>query len=94
MTWPSGSARPRGGFDLPAKHARIAELDTLTQEPGFWDDQRSAQKVLREADGLREEITLWEGLLGRADDLLAAVDLLSEAPDAELEAELLSLIHI
>ena len=37
---------------------------------------------------MREEITLWEGLLGRADDLLAAVDLLSKAPDAELEAEL------
>jgi peptide chain release factor 2 len=44
--------------------------------------------VLREADGLREEIALWEGLIGRAGDLLAAVDLLSEAPDAELEAEL------
>jgi peptide chain release factor 2 len=43
--------------------------------------------VLREADGLREEIALWEGLIGRADDLLAAVDLLAEAPDAELEAE-------
>ncbi|HEU5204569.1 MAG TPA: peptide chain release factor 2 [Candidatus Limnocylindrales bacterium] len=86
-TWPSGSERPRGGFDLPAKHDRVAELDALTQEPGFWDDQRSAQKVLREADGLREEIALWEGLIGRADDLLAAVDLLAEAPDAELEAE-------
>ena len=44
--------------------------------------------MLREADGLREEIALWEGLIGRAGDLLAAVDLLSEAPDAELEAEL------
>ena len=43
--------------------------------------------MLREADGLREEIALWEGLIGRADDLLAAVDLLAEAPDAELEAE-------
>jgi peptide chain release factor 2 len=44
--------------------------------------------VLREADGLRDEIALWEGLLGRVGDLLAAVDLLAEAPDAELEAEL------
>jgi peptide chain release factor 2 len=44
--------------------------------------------VLREADGLRDEIGLWEGLLGRADDLLAAVELLTEGPDPELEAEL------
>jgi peptide chain release factor 2 len=44
--------------------------------------------VLREADGLRSEIATWRELLSRADDLLAAVELLYEAPDAELEAEL------
>ena len=31
---------------------------------------------------------MWRELAARSDDLLAAVDLLSEAPDAELEAEL------
>ena len=44
--------------------------------------------MLREADGLRDEIGLWEGLLGRADDLLAAVELLTEGHDPELEIEL------
>jgi peptide chain release factor 2 len=44
--------------------------------------------VLREADGLRTEIELWQGLQTRAADLEAAVELLSEAPDAELEGEL------
>jgi peptide chain release factor 2 len=43
---------------------------------------------LREADGLRGEIATWRELLTRADDLLAAVELLYETPDAELEAEL------
>jgi peptide chain release factor 2 len=57
-------------------------------EPGFWDDSRAAQKVTREASGLREEIDTWRELERRVDDLLAAVDLLAEAPDAELEAEL------
>ena len=57
-------------------------------EPGFWDDSRAAQKVTREASGLREEIETWGDLERRADDLLAAVELLAEAPDAELEAEL------
>ncbi|OGO54658.1 MAG: peptide chain release factor 2 [Chloroflexi bacterium RBG_16_69_14] len=75
-------------FDLEAKEARVAQIEALTQEPGFWDDGRAAQKVLREADGLRGEITTWRELLVRADDLLAAVELLYEAPDAELEAEL------
>jgi peptide chain release factor 2 len=44
--------------------------------------------VLREADGLRSEIDTWQSLLTRAADLEAAVDLLAETPDADLEAEL------
>jgi peptide chain release factor 2 len=43
---------------------------------------------MREADGLRGDLGTWNDLTTRADDLLAAVELLSEAPDAELEAEL------
>ena len=43
---------------------------------------------MREADGLRDELSIWRELLVRADDLLAAVELLYESPDAELEAEL------
>jgi peptide chain release factor 2 len=43
---------------------------------------------MREAEGLRGELTTWRDLQSRADDLLAAVELLNEAPDAELEAEL------
>ena len=43
---------------------------------------------MREADGLRGDLTTWGDLSTRADDLLAAVELLSEAPDAELAAEL------
>jgi hypothetical protein len=30
--------------------------------PGFWDDQRVARRLAREAEGLREELTLWKEL--------------------------------
>jgi peptide chain release factor 2 len=43
---------------------------------------------MREAEGLRGELATWGELNARAEDLLAAVELLSESPDAELEAEL------
>jgi peptide chain release factor 2 len=43
---------------------------------------------MREADGLRGDLTTWGDLGARADDLLAAVELISETADAELEAEL------
>ena len=37
---------------------------------------------------MREEITTWRALAVRAEDLQAALELLDEGPDAELEAEL------
>src|SRR4029079_5154277 len=86
--WPSRSGRPRGVFDLEAKERRAAQLEALTSEPGFWDDQRGAQKVLREASGLRAEIELWRELEARADNLLTTLELVEESGDAELTAEL------
>jgi peptide chain release factor 2 len=44
--------------------------------------------VLREANGLREEVATWRALAARAEDLQAALELLDEGSDAELEAEL------
>jgi peptide chain release factor 2 len=44
--------------------------------------------VLREADGLRTEIATWRELERRADDLIAMGELLAEAEDPELTAEL------
>jgi peptide chain release factor 2 len=44
--------------------------------------------VLREAQGLREELTTWRGLEDRATSAAELAELLTETPDAELEAEL------
>jgi peptide chain release factor 2 len=57
-------------------------------QPGFWDDQRAAQRILREADALRTEASTWRELERRSDDLLALTELLAEGDDAELAAEL------
>ncbi|HEX2627182.1 MAG TPA: peptide chain release factor 2 [Candidatus Limnocylindrales bacterium] len=65
----------------------MTELDARASEPGFWDDSRAAQDTLREADGLRGDLELWNGLLARADDLETTVELAQEAGDADLEAE-------
>jgi peptide chain release factor 2 len=36
-----------GFFDVPAKQAELAKIEEQTAEPGFWNDQESAQKVMR-----------------------------------------------
>ena len=43
--------------------------------------------MLRAADGLREELGAWNGLISRADDLAELAELAAESGDADLEAE-------
>ncbi|HEY5472825.1 MAG TPA: PCRF domain-containing protein, partial [Candidatus Limnocylindrales bacterium] len=65
----------------------MAGLDARTGEAGFWEDQRSAQKVLREAEALREESGLWRKLESRANSTSELLDLAQEEEDQELLAE-------
>ncbi len=37
-----------GIFDAPARRERVAELDHLSAQPDFWNDQEQAQELLRE----------------------------------------------
>ncbi len=60
----------------------------MTQAPGFWDDQRAAQRILRQADGLRSEVDLWSDLDKRASDLIELLELLEGSDDPELDAEI------
>jgi peptide chain release factor 2 len=44
--------------------------------------------VLRAADGLRDELETWNGLISRADELAELAELAAESADADLEGEL------
>jgi len=50
---------------------------------------KEAQRVMREADGLREELALWGALLKRADDLEEIAELAQSDPElaAEIDVE-------
>lgn len=78
-----------GVFDIPGKSERIKELETRIQQPDFWDDPQSAQKVMQELSSLREKVEEWDAIGRRAHD---ALDLYTMAEDdpallAELENE-------
>ena len=53
-------------------------------EPGFWDDQRVAKKLLREAEGLREELTLWRQIQSRGRSTLELLELAQDESDQRL----------
>jgi peptide chain release factor 2 len=44
--------------------------------------------VLRAADGLRDELEAWNGLISRADELAELAELVSDSGDADLEDEM------
>ena len=42
-----------GIFDLASKEARVKELETLMEQPRFWDNNENAQKVIAECNQLK-----------------------------------------
>jgi peptide chain release factor 2 len=78
--------RLRGVFDLTTKSDELAALDERASQADFWNDSREAQRVLRRADGLREELDTWNGLIRRADDLAELAELAAASIDADMDA--------
>ena len=81
------STRRRGVFDLAGKSKELAALDERASQPDFWNDSREAKRVLRAADGLRDELDAWNGLIARADDLAELAEQTADSGDDELESE-------
>ncbi|WP_148347782.1 peptide chain release factor 2 [Bacillus rubiinfantis] len=78
----------RGSLDLENKEARIAELEDLMLQPDFWNDQDQAQKVISEANGLKDQVHEFYELSEAYDNLELTYELVKEEEDAELQAEL------
>ncbi|WP_155836442.1 peptide chain release factor 2 [Alicyclobacillus herbarius] len=74
-------------LDVAAKEQRIAELEAKMAEPGFWDDQSAAQKVINEVNSLRGNVEQMRKLESDKDDLEVMIELAAEENDMDLFAE-------
>ena len=74
-------------LDLHAKRHRIAEIEALTRDDGFWQDSQKAQTLMRELDGLKALVAQFEAQQKSVQDVEAVLDLLSEEEGGELAAE-------
>jgi len=72
-----------GIFDVPAKQARIRELDGKMSAPGFWDDQKAAQTVIVESNQCKQSIEPIVNFQPKVDDLNAMAELVEEADEDE-----------
>jgi peptide chain release factor 2 len=74
-------------FDLDAKRARLAELDTQINDPALWDDSRRAASLTQEASRLRDEIASVSDIEKRTSDAVDLSAMLESEPDDEMTAE-------
>lgn len=57
-------------------------------DPDFWNDQDSAQGVINESNGLKEQVDTFLSMESTYEDLEVSYELVKEESDKELEAEL------
>ncbi|KAB8132143.1 peptide chain release factor 2 [Gracilibacillus oryzae] len=78
----------RGSLDLETKRARIAELEEIMSDPTFWDDQQAAQKVINEANGLKELVQAFDQNEESLENAEVSYELVKEESDEELHQDL------
>ncbi len=71
-------------FDLASKKEKIAENEKVMNEPGFWDDQKKAQALIRSTNSMRSLLENYESLKKALSDLSDSVNELSATFDDEL----------
>ena len=80
-----------GGFDLPTKNIKIAQLEDVSSKPDFWDTPATAQRVMQELTKLRDEAGQWESVKSRINDAIELVEMADEEMAEDLEREVAAL---
>ena len=83
----SAWVKPRTIFDIAALNAKIQDLEQLTAQPNFWDDQTSAQQTLQELNDLKSHLQQYEQWRAKLEDAKAVLELLELEADTALLQE-------
>jgi peptide chain release factor 2 len=83
----SAWVKPRTIFDIAALNAKIQDLEQLTAQPNFWDDQTSAQQTLQELNDLKSHLQQYEQWRAKLEDAKAVLELLELEADTALVQE-------
>ena len=70
-----------GIFDIAGKKERILQLESLSSQPDFWNDNEKAQTVLKEMTELKDWTQSWDNVNDQKEELLVLLELAEEAGD-------------
>lgn len=77
----------RGIFDEVFCREKVAELDYLSAQLGFWDKQQYAQEILKERNLLKDRLDRLDSLQGMLDDIEILAEMSEEDPESAEEAQ-------
>ncbi|OVE78754.1 peptide chain release factor 2 [bacterium I07] len=72
-----------GIFDIIEKEKKVKNLEALSTEPGFWNDNEKAQKILKELHDTKHWTVIWNELDGQHKELSLFLEMAAEEEDAE-----------
>jgi peptide chain release factor 2 len=75
-------------LDLDALNDEIAANENQMAEPDFWNDNVAAQKLIDENNIVKQRRDDYLKLTDGADEVEAALELLAELPDEDMQAEM------
>jgi len=82
-------------FDIEGLRERAKDLDKKMSEPGFWDDNNKAQKVVQESNNVKEKINEYEDILADIEEVEVLIELCEEENDESVLEEIKdNVIHL
>jgi peptide chain release factor 2 len=75
-------------FDLVGKQNQLSQLENDIEQPDFWNNSTTAQKVMKTVSNLRDEVEGWSKLKQQVRDLTDLASLDDESLRSDLEVEI------
>ena len=91
-TWEQNWTSYEVHFDLAVKDRRIQELDSLSTQEGFWEDNRKARALTQEKSRLESEVNRFRELERAYSDAQTLYELGQDAGDDETLREVSGLV--
>ena len=80
-------------FDVPAKKKRLGEIEAMSANPDFWNDQERAQRLQKDRARLEAALEEVRGLESRIEEAAVMAELAAEEDDDSMADELDGLIE-
>ncbi len=76
---------------IEAVKEKLAEFETITADPDFWNDMEKSQKILVEQKRQKDVLENYQGVVSLHEDATTLVELAMEECDEETEQEIVSM---